>query len=259
MAAAYDASASAWVGGPATVYDRLAAALVACSPVDLAGRRVLDLGAGSGSVSRAAYALGARPVALDIAPAMLAGARADGFPLVSGDAGRLPVGDRSVDAVLAGFALSHVDDPVAALAESARVVMDDGAVLASAFDRRADEHPAKSAVDRVAREHGWQQPPWYGHLKSRAELRLSTPEGLARMATDAGLAARIETRCVDAGVGTARRIVAWRLGMAHVAPWVASLTSDARCRLEDDACRAVGPTPGPVRIAILVLVARIGR
>lgn len=259
VAAAYEASACAWARGPAAVYDPLAAALVACCPFDLAGRRILDLGAGSGSVSRAARAVGARPVALDIAPAMLAGAGTTGFPVVIGDAGWLPLPDRSVDAVLAGFSLSHDDDPAAVLAECARVVERGGAVLASAFDRRACEHPAKSAIDRVAQEHGWLPPPWYSHLKGRTELRLSTPEGLVSAATDAGLVARIEMRCVDAGVDTARRIVAWRLGMAHVAPWVASLTPVARHRLEDDACRAVGPTPDPVRLAILVLVARVGQ
>jgi hypothetical protein len=44
----YDASAPLWAGGPERLYAVLARALVAGAPVPVAGRRVLDLGAGTG-------------------------------------------------------------------------------------------------------------------------------------------------------------------------------------------------------------------
>ena len=42
VARAYDRTGAAWSDGPALVYDRLAAALVAQSPVGLAGRTVVS-------------------------------------------------------------------------------------------------------------------------------------------------------------------------------------------------------------------------
>jgi hypothetical protein len=42
VARASDRTGAAWSDGPALVYDRLAAALVAQSPVGLAGRTVVD-------------------------------------------------------------------------------------------------------------------------------------------------------------------------------------------------------------------------
>jgi SAM-dependent methyltransferase len=259
VASAYQQSAASWVRGPEGVYDRLAEALVASCPLDLGGRRVLDLGAGSGSVSRAARRVGAHPVVVDAAPAMLATAGCTAFPAVVADGGRLPLRGRSVAAVLAGFFLTHCDDPTAMLAEAARVTMSGGVVLATTFDRGAPEHPGKAAVDRVAEAHGWVMPRWYAHFKGTTELRLSTPQGLLAVAGDPALVARVERRSVDIGTSSAREIVAWRLGMAHLAPWVAGLPVGDRRSLEEEACRAVGARPEPVHLAILVLVARVSR
>lgn len=64
--AAYEAGAASWAAGPERVYGRFADALVGASPFDLAGRRVLDLGAGTGVASRALLASGAEPVGVDI-------------------------------------------------------------------------------------------------------------------------------------------------------------------------------------------------
>jgi hypothetical protein len=56
--ASYDAAAGGWASGPGPMYARLAGALIAAAPVPLAGRRVLDLGAGTGAAGRAALAAG---------------------------------------------------------------------------------------------------------------------------------------------------------------------------------------------------------
>lgn len=259
VASAYQQSASSWVRGPEGVYDRLAEALVASCPLDLAGRRILDLGAGSGSVSRAARRVGAEPVVLDVAPAMLATPGCRAFPAIVADGGRLPLRERSVAAVLAGFFLTHCDDPTGMLAEAARVTGNGGAVLATTFDRAAAEHPGKAAVDRVAEAHGWVRPPWYAHFKRTTELRLSTPEGLLAAVGGTGLDACVARRRVDIGTSSARQIVAWRLGMAHFAPWIAGLPAENRRLVEEEACRAVGARPGPVHLDILVLIGRVSR
>ena len=66
----YDAAAQVWDGG--ATYARLAEALVAASPVSVAGSRVLDLGAGTGVATRALTDGGAEEVvAIDLAEGML--------------------------------------------------------------------------------------------------------------------------------------------------------------------------------------------
>ena len=65
LRADYDAAAADWAGGltgPGSMYEPLARSLVAAAPVPLAGRLVLDLGAGTGVAGRAALAAGARRV-----------------------------------------------------------------------------------------------------------------------------------------------------------------------------------------------------
>jgi ubiquinone/menaquinone biosynthesis C-methylase UbiE len=79
---------------------------------------LLDVGAGSGFSSRY-YRPSIRVVACDYARGMLSG-----NPLrdrVRCAAGRLPFADRSFDAVSCWELLHHLDDPVAALREMARV------------------------------------------------------------------------------------------------------------------------------------------
>jgi SAM-dependent methyltransferase len=103
----------------------------------LAGRDVLDLGAGRGHWAALARASGAaRVVALDLTPEMV---RAATVPAVVADAGRLPVRDARFDVVIAALVLSYLADPARALREFARVLRPGGALIAS------DLHPAAVA------------------------------------------------------------------------------------------------------------------
>jgi malonyl-CoA O-methyltransferase len=108
----------------------------------LAGRDVLDLGAGTGHYARFATALGARfALAFDLTPQMLArGPR----PAVVGDAGRLPLAAAAFDVAVAALLLSFVKDLEATLRESARVLRPGGTLVAS------DLHP-------VASSRGWRR------------------------------------------------------------------------------------------------------
>jgi malonyl-CoA O-methyltransferase len=108
----------------------------------LAGRDVLDVGAGRGHYAALARALGAASAtALDLSPEMLEGAAP---PKVVGDACRLPLRPAAVDVVIAALVLSYLRDPEAALAEAARVLRPGGTLLVS------DLHP--TAVER-----GWRR------------------------------------------------------------------------------------------------------
>lgn len=94
------------------------------------GKRVLDLGCGTGDLTRAALAAGAAEVVgIDFVAEMLAAGRskcAVHAAFVQGDALRLPFPDASFDAVVNAFLLRNVGDLPAALGEMVRVLRPGG-------------------------------------------------------------------------------------------------------------------------------------
>lgn len=100
---------------------------------DVAGRRVLEVGAGSAPCSRWLAVQGAHPVALDLSGAMLRHAAVLGeatglsVPLVLAGAERLPFGDASFDSACSAFgAVPFVADPARVMREVARVLRPGG-------------------------------------------------------------------------------------------------------------------------------------
>jgi SAM-dependent methyltransferase len=121
----------------------------ALAPLDLAGRdRVLDVGAGTGELSRVlASEAGsdAEVVALDADRSLLSTARAEtGLPAVAGDATRLPLAADAVDLVVCQALLVNLPDPAAALAEFGRVSAD----LVAAIEPDNAAVGVDSTVDR---------------------------------------------------------------------------------------------------------------
>jgi demethylmenaquinone methyltransferase/2-methoxy-6-polyprenyl-1,4-benzoquinol methylase len=114
-----------------------------------AGERVLDLAAGTGTVSRILTSAGADCVACDFSLGMLRvgaarlGGDAGGGPgaragrgrvrFVAGDALALPFRAGAFDAVTISFGLRNVADPAAALAEMRRVTRPGGRLLVCEF------------------------------------------------------------------------------------------------------------------------------
>ncbi|GAA1970110.1 class I SAM-dependent methyltransferase [Catenulispora subtropica] len=100
---------------------------------DLAGKRVLEVGAGAAQCSRWLTAQGARAVASDLSFGQLehalridAGAEAP-VPLVQADATRLPFADEAFDIVCSAFgAVPFVADSAAVMREAARVLKPGG-------------------------------------------------------------------------------------------------------------------------------------
>jgi SAM-dependent methyltransferase len=267
LRAAYDAGARLWAEGPEPVYASLARALLALAlptgtlptgtlPTGMgggvAGGRVLDLGAGTGVAGRAALAAGARSVvSADPALGMLRRCAAGLHP-VAADATALPFRDGCFDLVLAAFCLGHLDRPVAGLREARRVA---AALAASAF-AAGWNHPAKAAVDEVLGAFGYRPPPWYLTFKRDTEPWASDPAALGRDTAAAGYTdIRLRTITVDTGLSRPAELAAWRLGMAHVAPFVSSLTAARRVSLRRAAETAVTGT-GPLVVDMLVLTAR---
>jgi len=232
--ASYDAAAGGWADGPGPVYTRLAEALIAATPVPLAGRRVLDLGAGTGAAGRAALAAGAsQVVAADLATGMLRAA-GPGLHPVAGDARALPFHAGSFDLVAAAFCLNHLPDPAAALAEVRRV----GAALAASLFAPGWTHPAKDAVDAALRPFGYREPPWHSCVSAGAER-------VAGQAAEAGFGqVRLRTMSVPTGLVTPAQLAAWRLGLAQFAPFLGQLDASERAAARRAAERAVEQAVG---------------
>jgi SAM-dependent methyltransferase len=256
LASAYGAAAGNWADGPARAYDRLAEALVAARPESLAGAMVLDLGAGTGAASRAVAQAGGKAVAVDVAVGMLRHRREARPPAAAGDSCALPFRTGAFDAVAAAFVLNHLPDPVRGLVEANRVTRPGGIVLASVFSARS-VHPAKEQIEAVATRFGYRRPPWYERMKAEVEPLTATPGALEAAARAAGLAdVRVVEQEVDVGLDSAEDLIAWRLGMASMAPFVASLDGGRRGDLLEAAREAVGPSPQPLRPPVLILSSR---
>jgi len=253
---AYRGVADAWAHGPATLYDTLASVAIAPVADQLEGATVLDVGAGTGALCRALRTAGALPAAVDTSEDMLGLIGDAAVFSLAGDMCALPFFDSRFDAAVSGFAISHIDRPQEALAEMRRVVKPGGLVVAVVFGE-APARAAKDAVDDVARDFGYQPPSWYVRLKMQTEPRSNTPPLLRACAKSAGLRdIDVADVIVDSGLDTPESIAAYRTGLAHIAPFVASLPGATRARFWNRAVAAVRERGQPVRPRVLVLSSR---
>lgn len=262
LRAGYDAAADAWADGPGPLYARLARVLVAAAPVRLPGARVLDLGSGRGAAGRAALAAGAgQVVAADLSVGMLRRALDPSRPDLTGgaawrpvaaDAVALPFRDRSFDLVVAAFCLNHLASLAAGLAEARRV----GAAIAASTFAPGWDHPAKGAVDEILCSFGYQPPAWHACLSPGS--RAGDPELLAKHAAAAGFTdVQVRTTDVRTGLVTPAELASWRLGLAQVAPFLASLDAPGRAAVQRAAEHAVSGLAGssPLVVSMVILTA----
>ena len=134
--------------------------------------------------------------------------------------------DASFDLVLAAFSLSHLTHLADGLAEARRV----GRALAASSFAPGWTHPARDAVDDALRPLGYRPPPWYGSLRAHdGSCPAEDPAVLEAEAQAAGYS-HVTLRTVDVatGLSTPAQLASWRLGMAHLAPFVGSLDSAGR-------------------------------
>ncbi len=118
-----------------------------------AGDIVADVGTGTGFMIQGLAPLAARVHGFDESPEMLAIARQNlaAFPNVelreaAGD--KLPVPDRSFDAVFANMYLHHAPDPLRAIAEMARVLRPGGRLVIMDIDAHDQEWMREEMADR---------------------------------------------------------------------------------------------------------------
>ena len=250
----------AWASGAEPVYGPMAQALVRRSPIELAGRMVLDVGAGTGVGSRALAEVGAHPVALDLAFSMLAHDRDRRPPAAVADLFHPPVREGAVGGALAPFVLNHVDAPVDALGALAACIEPGGIVLASTFSED-DRDPVKDVIDAVALARGWEAPDVYRFVRDQAAPLLGHPAGMADAASAAGLVdVEVVKEVVDTGVAAPEDLVAYRLALPQFADFLSALAPDERTELITDAVDAVErhrPSRESLAPVVLLLSARV--
>lgn len=105
----------------------------AVAPV--AGERILDIAAGTGTSSASLAKSGAEIVAADFSPGMIEVGRRKhpGITFVEADAMNLPFADGEFDAVTVSFGLRNVEQPKIALAEMYRVLKPGGRLVICEF------------------------------------------------------------------------------------------------------------------------------
>ncbi|MFD1721939.1 class I SAM-dependent methyltransferase [Amnibacterium endophyticum] len=147
--------------------------------------RLLDVGSGPGTLALAAAARGWSVTAVEPEPAMRRLARAAGLEPVDGALPVLPFEDGAFEAVAANLVVNHLPDPRAGVAGLVRVAAPGGAVAVSIWGTGPASLSAlwSEVLARagVAPLPGSRLPPERDFAR--------TPDGLAALLSDAGLAA----------------------------------------------------------------------
>lgn len=205
------------------------------------GRRLLDVGCGTGRLLQLASADGWTATGIDVAEPLLAiaASRVGEASVRRAEADDLPFDDASFDAVVGVNAFQFAADPARALAEAARVLAPRGRVVASLFaeperSESTSVHEAISAVVDAAR------PP---SAPTHAPYLLSAPGNLERVLAAVGLVvvSAGETECVWAypDADAAARGILSSGGGARASAVV------GRDAVDDAVRRAVAPFTGP--------------
>jgi SAM-dependent methyltransferase len=139
-------------------------------------RLVVELGAGTGKLTRAVSSLGTRVVAVEPDARMLAVLQRLGLEGVEGSAEAIPFDDGVADAVVAGSSL-HWFELELALPEIHRVLRTDGR-FAFGWNHRDDRHPAiarmaAAVYEAQARTRGprWRGRDWTTELTASGRFR----------------------------------------------------------------------------------------
>jgi SAM-dependent methyltransferase len=253
---AYDGSGDAWARGASLLYDRLARSIIEPFSAHFRGAMVLDAGAGTGAVCRALRSAGASAVAVDSSADMLAHAGDATRNAVAGDLYSLPFRDAAFDGVCSAFTISHLDHPALALRELHRVVRSAGLLVVAVFGA-APTNASRDVIYDVAEDYGFVPPAWYIHLKTHTEPLTNTPALLLACARDAGLDhVTIDDVVIDPELSSPDDVVAYRTGMAQLAPFVNALSPGRRERFLRGAVTAVRDRGQPVRPRVLIMSSR---
>lgn len=172
------------------------------------GSSVLDVAAGTGSITRALQLRGFDVVSLDQSPSMLARAIERGAQGVLATAERLPFADGTFDGLAFGYLLRYVDDVPTAMRELVRVVRPGGMVGMVEFGRpRGVWGPAWHLYTRIglpvagaAIRDGWDEVGRFLGPSIDAFARRFPPDRLCDVWRSAGLS-EVRARPMSLGGG----------------------------------------------------------
>lgn len=253
----YAGAGRGWALGASLVYGPIAAELIAMSPHRLAGRLVLDAGAGTGAATGALAAAGAHPVAMDLSFDMLAWNATSRPPCAVADICALPLADGSVNDVVAAFVLNHLVNPGLGFGEMVRVTRSGGAVLAAVFST-SSRSVARDQIDDVAAAAGWRAPGWYLDLKATVVPLLGTAVAMTSAAGVAGLIDPVVVeRPVDVGIPSAEQLVDYRFGQAQFAVWLDQIGPGGAEEIRARAIDMIRPMMQPYRPIVVFLAATV--
>ncbi len=199
-------------------------------------RRWLDVGCGTGALTRTILGLASPALVLGID-------RSEGFVryarqqvrddramFAAGDAQALPVGDGSCDAVVCGLVLNFIPDQPRALAEMMRVVRSGGVVACYVWDYAGQMQMMRYFWDAAAALD-----PDAAGLDEGVRFPVCRPEPLERLFAQAGLR-RVQVRAIDVPTHFRDFDDYWSpfLGGQGPAPgYVMSLSDDRRVGLRE--------------------------
>lgn len=152
----YDDFATTYEVGRNHGYHALVDELEASSVIPfLPGKRVLEVGSGTGLLLEKLAPHAAAAVGVDLSPGMLAHARARGLDVHLGSATALPFDDASFDVVCSFKVLAHVPDIELALREIDRVLRPGGVAVLEFYNRQSVRYLARLAAGarRIGRRH----------------------------------------------------------------------------------------------------------
>ena len=206
---------------------------------DLAGRRVLDIGCGTGRASEALAARGSRVWGVEPEPEMAELARRRVSTVKVAPAERLPFKDGWFDRALMWLVVHLVDRPQA-FAEAARVLAEDGRLAIGTF------HPEHF-------ERYWLKP-FLPSLEAIDKARFPTPDGLEAELTAAGFE-RVELHRLSQKSSVDRETAVERVRARFISPL--QLLDDAE--LEAGVRRMQAELPEQNEYALEWLIAVAGK
>lgn len=142
------------------------------------GRRILEVGCGTGLILGRVAQTASRAVGLDLSRGMLEVARRRGLEVVQGSATALPFPDASFDCVYSFKVLAHIADIETALAEMSRVTAPGGTVLAEFYNRRSLRYLVKSLKPPTAVSEQTDDEAVYTRYDGAATIRSYVPPDL---------------------------------------------------------------------------------
>lgn len=178
------------------------------------GRKVLEVGCGTGLVLERVSEFAAEAQGIDLSPGMLEHARARGLNVQEGSATELPFDSDTFDVAYSFKVLAHIPDIDKCLSEMVRVVRPGGHIVFDTYNRHSLRYLVKKAFGPRATSTSFDE--------SAITTRFETPEEIkARLPSNAKVVDQAGIRIVTAH------------GAMHRIPGVAQITRKLEWALMD--------------------------